>query len=354
MSPTSEPAPHQLSARMPWELPGKLLVALIASYALLQLYVRYPSKYLAILVFLAGIGLVVESTEQFVHGLMGFSLLTGISTFVLGVIFGGFDPENLGAGLVGALNGPPGMALGTVIGSATFLLTVALGVAAVLSPFSVQTPGRHILLTLLSPLPLGLMARDGLISRTDGLLLFLLFIPVIWYIVGWSQREHKALQEKNPEKLATAAPKWFNLGLMLLTIVLITVGSGVVGRGAKGIVTGFNVSDTVFGMVFVAAAVSFEEIAREIIPAYRGQPDIAVGNVLGTVLFFVLFNVGIIAMVRPIAVEPAVMALHWPWMMGSLAVVSFFLWRKKFGRLHGLALLALYGVYLYSTYLTIR
>lgn len=84
------------------------------------------------------------------------------------------------------------------------------------------------------------------------------------------------------------------------------------------------------------------------IPACRGQADISVGHILGSVLFFLLFNVGLIALVRPLQVDRSVLGFYWPAMMLALFLVSTFLWRGRIGRLEGAILLWLYGLYVVS------
>ena len=100
-----------------------------------------------------------------------------------------------------------------------------------------------------------------------------------------------------------------------------------------------------FGMIIVAAAVSFEEVPRMLAPARQGHAEISVGNILGTVVFFVLFNVGLIAMIRPLAIEPAILRFYWPAMMLALALIIIFLWRGGIARPQGVGLLALYATY---------
>jgi cation:H+ antiporter len=100
-----------------------------------------------------------------------------------------------------------------------------------------------------------------------------------------------------------------------------------------------------FGMIIVAAAVSFEEVPRMLAPARRGHAEISVGNILGTVVFFVLFNVGLIAMIQPLSIEPLVLRFYWTAMMIALALVVFFLWRGRVARPEGALLLTLYVSY---------
>ncbi|MDI3281561.1 MAG: hypothetical protein QJR13_09345 [Bacillota bacterium] len=333
---------------------AKLLAIALAGTALNWWYGQAQAALPAALLFLAGTYLVVEATEEFVEGILGTAVLLAVSPFALGVVFGGFDPENLGAGLAGAAQGLPGVALGTVIGSSTFLLTVALGLAALLVPLQVEVPRRHILLTLVSPLPLLLFSLDGRVARWEGLVLLLLFLPAIVLILQGSRVQGRAYQRKEEVEEVLEhkeeRPVWFYLLLMIASLVFITWGAGLMGEGAKGLVQSLGISDTLLGMVFVAAAVCFEEIAREVIPAYRGHPEISIGNILGTVLFFALFNVGLIALAVPLQVEPSVLTLHWPFMLGALVLVSAFLLTRRVERMQGAVLLAYYALYLVASF----
>jgi cation:H+ antiporter len=298
--------------------------------------------------FVVGVIVVIWGTERFVEGMLGSTIILGVSTFALGVVFGGFDAENLGTGVVAGIEGLPGVSLGTVIGSSIFLMCVALGICGLLVPLEVNIPPKYIYMTLLSPIPLFILMRDGTLSRTDGLVLLLIFIPLIWYITTASKKETFLKKEEVVEiaEEREKKPRWFFPALMIFGLVAIGVGAELIARGAKGIIVDFGISDTFLGMIFVAAAVSFEEIAREIIPAYRGHPEISIGNIMGTILFFVCFNVGIIALISPLRVDPQVVSFHWPFMMGVLILTGIFLLRKRVGRVEGMILLTCYGTYL--------
>ncbi len=304
--------------------------------------------------FVLGIAIIVWATERFVEGMIGSALFLGVSTFALGVVFGGFDAENLGTGIAAGLKDLPGISMGTIIGSSIFLLGAAVGATAFLVPLRVEVPRKYIYLTLVSPVPMFLLMLDGTLSRIDGLILLLISLPIITYIVRDS-RNHTFIQEDEEfeEVLEERQnkPSWYFPGLMLGGLMLIIVGAELLVRGARGIIQSFGVSDTLLGMVFVAAAVSFEEVARMVIPAYKGRPEISAGNILGTVLFFVLFNAGLIALISPLRIDAAIVSFHFPAMMVVLAAASAFMLRGRITRLDGTALMALYGAYLALNYL---
>lgn len=312
---------------------------------------------IAIVIFIIGVAIIVEATEKFVEGLLGASALFGISTFVLGVLACGFEPENLVAGLAGATKNMPGVAMGTIIGSSIFLIAVAMGLAGILAPMEINLPRRYIYLTVAAPAPLLLLMLDGFLSRWDGLILLVLFAPVMWYVLRASDEEKKVFLNKESDKLREEGqkkPRWFFPALMLGSTVAMMVGAELMARSAKEIVRGLGLSETAFGMVIVSAAVSFEEIAREVIPAYRGHPEISIGNILGTIFFLIFFNTGLIALICPLRIEKSIVYFHCPFMMGLVALTALFLSRKRVGRIEGSILLLSYGLYLILNYAVYR
>jgi cation:H+ antiporter len=296
--------------------------------------------------FVASIWLMVEGAEKLTESFLRISISFGVSTFLLGYVLSGIDLENLAVGMVGAVADMPSVALGTVIGSATFLLTFAVGLTAVLVPLRSDTPRRLLLLTLLSPIPLAVLALDGILSRMEGALLFAASLALIGYVVH-TARTHP-LMKPNQHQIGKALrprPRWWAPLLLIGATGAIVVGAELFQWSVKELLAILGWHASWFGMVVVAAAVSFEEVPRMLAPARHGHAEISVGNILGTVVFFVLFNVGLIAMIHPLAIDSAVLGFYWPTMMLALGFVIVFLWRGRIERPEGILLLVLYLVY---------
>ena len=83
------------------------------------------------------------------------------------------------------------------------------------------------------------------------------------------------------------------------------------------------------------AAIEAEEVIRQVIPARRGRPDVSAGNAVGTVIYFLLFNLGLIALLTPVNVPQDVRVLDWPFLLASAGLAALFLWRGKVGRVEG-------------------
>ncbi len=301
---------------------------------------------LSILLFLIGAFIIWYSAEKFVHGAVGVSILFGISTFTIGVIFSGFEPENFSAGIAGALKGLSGVAMGTVIGSAIFLITLVVGTTAFLYPFKTNINKKYIWLTFISIFPLLLVMADGIISRIDGIILLALFIPTMIYIYYSSKKEIFTTSHEIEEVLEKRHSKRFYIFVLIASLIGMAIGAEILSRSAKSIVDYLNIPNTIFGMIFVAFAVSFEEFGRTLIPTKMKHPELAVGNIFGTVINLFLLNVGVIAMITPITIEKAILTLYFPFLAVSLLFVSIFASRGKLGKIEGYTLIGMYLLFL--------
>jgi cation:H+ antiporter len=118
--------------------------------------------------------------------------------------------------------------------------------------------------------------------------------------------------------------------------------------GTERIVTELGFSETVFGLLVVAAAVSFEEVVLEALPAFRGFPELSVGNALGTLVFLLTGSLGVIVLVRPIDVPAAVTGYHLPALALTVLLALGLLARGRLGRPEGAALMAAYAAYVFG------
>jgi Ca2+/Na+ antiporter len=127
----------------------------------------------------AGLGLVVFAAEQIVKGTLGLARGLGASTFVIAVVFLGFDPENLAAGAASSAQGTAGIAAATIVGSAMVAIALALGVTALVAPVRFGQVPRRVLAVPLATLALfTLLAAGGRLTRADGAVLVVGYLPV--------------------------------------------------------------------------------------------------------------------------------------------------------------------------------
>ena len=337
------------------------------------------TQLLALVAFLAGIGLVIWSVEVFIEAVAKSALRLGISGFFLAVILAGVDLENGILGAAAAVWELPDLALGTVFGEAIFVLAVAVGLAGVLVPFETEVPRTYLLLTLLVPIPMFVLAFDGTLGLADGVVLTAIFFPLLGllYVLESRTRVRYVLDEEvaeaaaelgDPEAVAADGDGLegeedaesdedeqrsglYALGVAVLAVVGMTVGSGLAVIGAEGVLVAYGLSGLAFGATVMSFIASLEELFLTVEPVRQGRPEIAVGNVVGSTLFYVTANAGIIAVIHPVDTGGAVLAVHWPFFLALLVIVAAMFYCGRVTRLNGLLLLALYVGYWIANYL---
>jgi cation:H+ antiporter len=138
---------------------------------------------------------------------------------------------------------------------------------------------------------------------------------------------------------------WKALLLTLFGLIVISIGGEMIATGAEQLIALFGVPALLMGMIVTPAAIELEEVARQAVSSQRGRHDVSAGNLIGTLLYFVLFNLGLIALLTPVHVDPLVIRLDWPLLILVTWIATVFLWRGRVGRMAGVLLLLCYGVY---------
>ncbi|HEV8676470.1 MAG TPA: hypothetical protein VGX21_20735 [Methylomirabilota bacterium] len=297
------------------------------------------------LLLILGLALVIWSAERFTDGAVRTSVLLRLSPFYVGIVVSGLEPENLVTGLAAALAGLPQVALGTVVGSTIFLLTGALGVSLLLIPMEVQIPraGAVAMVASLAAFAAALLP-GGRVGRVEGAILLGLAVGLL----AWLYRRSPAfLPGEDDDDDGAALSPLRTLGWLVLGVAGMLVGAELVVRGVGRLLATAGLSETFLGMAVVGMGESVEEVARMVTPARRGHPELAWGNVVGTVVILLGVNLGIIALVAPLAADPLVLRLHAPYLIGTVLLVAAGLGlARRLGRGFGLVLVGLYGLYL--------
>jgi cation:H+ antiporter len=294
----------------------------------------------AIALLLVGIALVIVGADAFFRGLLALAARLGLPAFIVTVVLLGFELENLAAGIALNAKDLPGAAAGTFLGGTTFLAAGVAGLGALIAPMRVRLPRAALAWTAAAPVPVLLLALDGTLGRLDGGLLLL------WFLVALTglARSGRSLLAAEPAEIRSRPRLFLLLGAGL---GVLTLGGELLGEGIRKTVSQFGVSATLLGNTAVAASVEAEELARVALPARRGRPDVALANVLGTVVHFIAFNAGVIALVQPLPIDAATRHLHLPAaVIATAALCALLAIRNGLGRLEGGVLLALYATYL--------
>ncbi|HZS13957.1 MAG TPA: hypothetical protein VFC09_05110 [Candidatus Dormibacteraeota bacterium] len=300
----------------------------------------------AVAVFLGGVVLVVWATERLVHGLVGIGTLLRVAPFAVSAVLGGMEAENVAVGLAAGSRGAAEVALGTVFGGSIVLVCAALGLGALIAPLRVRLP-RGVLVTFaVAPVLAGLpLAFGGTTPRWTGAVLLLAFGAAMGYVVRAS-RTHRFIDddevEEAREKPATPLRA---IVLTVLGIGVVTAGGELVASGATRLISDVGLSAGLVGMVLTPAVVESDEVIRQVVPARSGRHDVSAGNAVGTLLWFVLFNLGLIALLTPVQVPRLTRMLDYPFLCGASWLATAFLARGGVRRTAGATLVALAVAY---------
>jgi len=297
-----------------------------------------------VLRILLGLALLTAGAESLVRGGASLARHLGLTPLLIGltvVAFGTSAPEMV-VSVGGAWTGRGDIALGNVVGSNIFNVGVILGVAALVSPIRIKLTLLKLDVPLLIAVSIGAALLAGLpeIPRWAGVLLLLLLVAYTAFGVRLARLETAAAAEF--EGGVPAATRGIGVDLLLVAagLALLVTGSHVFVGAAEEIARGFGVSDAVIGLTIVAAGTSMPELATSIVAAARRQPDVAVGNVIGSNIFNVLGTLGLAATVRPIR-APGIGALDLFVMLGFAVALLPLMWtRTRITRGEGALLLA--------------
>lgn len=317
-----------------------------------------------LILFILGVPVLIVGAESLVAGASRLASRMGVSPLLIGltvVAYGTGAPE-LAVSLLASLRGEPDLALGNVVGSNICNVLLILGIAAVILPLRVNLQLLRIdvpLMILVSAAVL-LMALDGAIGRGEGELLLLGMVgyTVLAIQLGrWAQAREAPGYERefSRQKLRPGGSILLYLGLILVGLVLLVLGSRWLVDGAVALARYIGVSELTIGLTIVAMGTSLPEIATTVLAAIRGERDIAVGNVVGSCIFNLACVLGIVATAaRPQGVSVAAEALRFdlPLMVVVAGVCLPFFAGAVLTRWRGLLLLAYYAVYVVAQWLS--
>ena len=268
-----------------------------------------------------------------------------VSASAVAAVLSGFEAENVAVGLAAARRDAAELALGTVFGGAIFLVCVALGLGALLYPLRVTLSRGFLVLMAICPVLVGAGLIGGRTSRPAGVVLLVAFAAAIFYLLRAS-RDHTFLEseevkEAQEELRSYTAAIW----LTIVGLVVIALGGELVTRGAQGMVSVLGLSSLLVGMVMTPASIQIEEVIRQAVPAREGRPEVSAGNLVGTLLYFLWFNMGLISLLLPVRADSLVVRLEWPYLVGVTWLATLFFARGRVGRPEGALLVALYAAY---------
>ncbi|MCD8080535.1 MAG: calcium/sodium antiporter [Bacteroides sp.] len=264
-----------------------------------------------LLLLLGGLALILVGANGLTDGAASLAGRLRIPPIVIGltiVAFGTSAPE-LTVSVSSALKGSSDLAVGNIVGSNLFNTLVIVGCTALFAPIVISrnTLRKEIPLSILSAVILLIItndmllngAPDNIISRTDGLILlcfFAIFLGYTFAIAGGN------IESEQGEEVKTL-PLWRSLLYIVAGLVGLVLGGQWFVDGASGIARALGVSESVIGLTLVAGGTSLPELATSVVAAIKKNPEIAIGNAIGSNLFNIFLVLGCSATITPLPIQ---------------------------------------------------
>jgi len=323
----------------------------------------------AVIVLLGGVLLLTACTEKLISYLARASLNTRMSLFALAIVFTGFEFDDTILALVLSGGGLEQAALGSALGTGLAIIGVTLAIAAIVKPFPVDLPTDYIVIFGLAPLILVPFALIGSLTLVHGVVLTAFFLFAFGYFIvrerqrdipvfrdtelgnelqpdGGVARPHSLDEIPEDRILGDLADSGFVwIGLSIVALAGIVFAAMLLEGGSEVVIEGFGIGETVFGATFLTLILTFEDIMLTLEPVRRGFPEIGVGNVIGSVLFSVTGNVGVVMFLSDVTISSSVLTFHLPFMILVTALAAYFFYTKNVRRWHGVVLGGLYVAY---------
>lgn len=309
-----------------------------------------------IVLLIIGLIVLIVGGDYLVKGSSSIALRLHLSPLVVGltiVAFGTSAPELL-ISIQSALKGSPDIAMGNVVGSNICNLALVLGLTAVINPVKVKINSIQIdwPMTMGSSVLLYMVVREGNITAYEGVLFVVLLMAYLTFII-WQSRKSILASENNliKDEIPDTPFKqiWKDIVFILIGCIGLYYGSEWFVNSAKDLALSLGVEERVVGLTIVALGTSLPELTTAAVASYKGQTDLAIGNLMGSNIFNILSILGITSMIHEIPVHIDILNKDIIWMLlVTLIILPLMVTRRRVGRTDGFILMIVYAIYVYT------
>lgn len=296
---------------------------------------------IALLAF--GFFMLVKGADYFVDGAAGIATKFGIPQLVVGltIVAMGTSAPEAAVSITGALNGAADIAIGNVVGSNILNILIILGITGVIVTIAVQKSTLMIEIPFMLAITvllifLGMSGNE--LTFIEGVIFWICFIAYLAYLYVLAK---KGTEEESAED----RPVWKLLLFILVGGAVVVWGANISVNAATAIATAIGISEKFIGLTIVALGTSLPELVASVTAARKGNADIAIGNIVGSNIFNILFVLGTSALITPIPYQPTFL------IDGIIAVAAgVLLWvatirKKELNRTWGIIMLLGYAAY---------
>lgn len=308
-----------------------------------------------LLLFILGVMLLLGGASWFVDGSSSLSRRVGIPDLITGltVVAIGTSAPELAVNIAAALKGSAGMAIGNIVGSNILNIFLIMGITALIRPMHVEraTQRAEIPLVVLSGFVVLFMGSDrwldiapaSEISRSEGFVLLAFLTIFLTYIIYVGRSRNEEFQ------MPVGRSLWLDLLKFFGGLAGLVVGSRLLVDGAVDIAQYLGISETVIGLTIVALGTSTPELATSAVAAWKGNSDIAVGNVIGSNILNVFLILGLTSIIQPLPADDVLLRDFVVNILASMLLLlsTFTFGRMRIDRREGAIFVLLYVVYIY-------
>ncbi|MBQ3557073.1 MAG: calcium/sodium antiporter [Oscillospiraceae bacterium] len=298
-----------------------------------------------VLLLALGFVMLVKGADWFVDGASGIADRFGIPQLVIGltIVAMGTSAPEAAVSITAALKGTADIAIGNVVGSNIMNVLIILGLAAAITPIAVaKSTVRYEIpfMLVITLLLMGFGHMGGSVNLWEGIVLWVLFISYLLYML-WLAKTGQA----ESEEIEVKGSLWKMLLLVIVGLVLIVWGSDVTVDAATRLAKAFGVSDRFIGLTIVALGTSLPELFTSVMAARKGKADIAIGNIVGSNIFNILFVIGSSALIIPVTFVSSFVIDCLVSVAAGVLLWLFVFRRQKLTRAGGITMLACYAAY---------
>ena len=299
---------------------------------------------------IVGFVLLIKGADLFVDGASSVAAKLKVPSLIIGltVVSIGTSLPEAAVSVSASLSGNNSISLGNVIGSNIFNLLMVVGVSSAILPIVTDRDmlKRDMPINIGITVLLGILLFDGNLSRLEALLLLLLLVAYMFLLIRSALKNRVEAEE-------TKVLSWAkSIVFIVLGMAAIIGGGQLVVNSAKTIAMALGMSETLVGLTVVAIGTSLPELVTSVVAARKGDSGIAMGNVIGSNLFNILFILGMAGVIKPLTADAAFF-IDTGILLGISALMLLFAFTKrKISRVEGITCVLLYVAY--TAYIIMR
>ena len=301
---------------------------------------------LQVLLLVVGFVLLIKGADWFVDGSSGIATKFGIPQLVIGltIVAMGTSAPEAAVSISAALKGNADITIGNIVGSNILNILIILGLSSVIVPIAVAPSTIKIETPFMIAITVAmlLLGLDAEISLIDGIIFLVLFGIYLTYLFRMAKKDKNKDSDDEASKNMSVAKA---IIFAIIGLVMIVLGSNVTVDAATAIAKAVGLSERFIGLTIVALGTSLPELFTSVTAARKGNADIAIGNIVGSNIFNILFVVGLSALIVPVPfaanfIFDSIIAIA-----AGVMLLLCCLWTKKLKRWAGIAMLIGYAAY---------